>query len=125
MGSQKDSANILVCNFSICEGAAHLTFPYSPHFFQAELNSPSPFSPELVSDPSLLPPDWSASVSPYVAPFVGSMLEAEKACRALVKKLEGDTDEDEEEEEDDEEGEDLCNVKFRSGPASFQGVCFA
>jgi elongation factor 3 len=43
------------------------------------------------------------------------MLEAEKACRALVKKLEGDTDEDEEEEEDDEEGEDLCNVKFSLG----------
>jgi hypothetical protein len=63
-------------------------------------------------------------VSPYVAPFVGSMLEAEKACRALVKKLEGDTDEDEEEEEDDEEGEDLCNVKFRSGPPASRGRCF-
>lgn len=53
-------------------------------------------------------------MSPYLAPYVGSMSEAEKACRALVKKLEGDTDDDSEEEQDDEEGEDLCNVRFRS-----------
>ena len=102
-------------------------------FKECELTRPGkvPLSEQLGSIGRLtfllavsLPADWSGTVSPYLAPYVGSMAEAEKACRELVKKLEGDTGDDDDDEDDDEEGEDLCNAKFRSARARARPKCW-